>query len=123
MGIPLSISTDGYLCGSGSTLAIVSNGYLCTITVSPPIKPPSVGSGLIGGGFSYFSSPNKMWLKPTGDTKQEDKVKLITVKVIKNGIEYIQEKYITDLSIEAKDVKFELLEEKNDIKIKIYFDK
>lgn len=124
---PLSIATDGYLCTSGTSLAIASNGYLCTVTVSPPIDPPTGDTGIdfIGGGGFGYSTPYFVKGDPWKNTglKKLDKVKLITVTAIKDGIEYVEKKYTSDLTVDVKDVKFEMTDENNEIKIKIFFDK
>lgn len=114
---PLDIATDGYLC---SPLSVVVNGYLCTVEteIVPPDKiPPKQIISIAGGGGNRL--PFRDW-----ERKKENKNKKlnkITVKVKVDGKEYIQTEYVDDLTIKAEDVKFEITDDKPNIKIKISF--
>lgn len=65
---PLSIATDGYLCGgSYKPLVIAVNGYLCIKVTTPDIETPPVTKKQSGG---YKSGVKRINLKDTAKERQ-----------------------------------------------------
>lgn len=129
MIIPLNVATDGYLGCDSKTLAIATNGYLCTITIETVTTP---GGGYLAKGMSRNLRRKHRPRVPDRFDEKDKKVyekeeeyeffKKITVLVTINGVEYIETKLIgdiPDLTVDDVDVEISEVDTKPKITITV----
>lgn len=122
MIIPLNVATDGYLGCESKTLAIASNGYLCTIIIENVVPP---GGYLVKGLSRNLRRKErerreKYNKEDHKEEYEEELIKKITVIVTFNNKEYIETKYVSDMpDLTVDDVDIEIVERDEKPKITI----
>lgn len=96
---------------NGPPLNLITDGFV-TVILEEEIIPPEPEEPKGGGGIDDWQEQLKKW-------ERQKKKKKISAKVIIGGEIYEDSVIIEDLTITVRDVKLQLSDEDNNIKIKI----
>lgn len=105
---PLNILTMGLI--SGDPLNLITDGFVTVEIEDEVIEVPVVGDG--GGDFTHDP-----W--NTQSKEKKKKKKKITARVFIDNKKYEETVIVDDLNVNVKDVKLEISNKLNEVKIKI----